>query len=109
MMTLNMGKIDETLIYYDRPLLFTIFDNDGQAKYLATLAEEADDGGEVWICAPISDEMLAAVKTGEYDLLMGFAGRPAIALRQSASGELSEEALDVVPDKWLPSAGARLG
>lgn len=108
-MILNITKIDETLIYYDRPLLFTVFDNDGRIKYLVTLAEENEDGSEIWICAPISDDMLRAVKAGEYDLLMGFAGRPAIALRQIATGEVSEEVLDDVPDEWLPLEGARLG
>lgn len=36
-------KPDEVLIYYDRPLLFTL------------KSEESDNGEEVWICSPIME------------------------------------------------------
>jgi len=104
---LTTAQIDETLIYYDRPLLFTSIGSDGQ-KYLVVLSEEKADGSEVWLAAAITDECLVQLKSGEIEFRAGFAGSPCVAVTVGADGSVSETALDTVPDKWLPDEGIRL-
>lgn len=104
---LTLAKIDETLIYYDGPQLFTVFDDAGQ-KHLCVLAEETRPiRRETWLCAAITDDMLAQVKAGTIDLRDGFAG-PCVAIKVAADGAVTEVKLKTVPDAWLPMVGARL-
>jgi len=89
-------KPDEVLIYYDRPLLFTL------------KSEESDNGEEVWICSPITEEKLSDVKSGAVDLREGFLGRPYSVVRVMANGDPVITIAAEVSDEWLPDVGAKL-
>ena len=71
--TFNGMAITETFIFYDRPILFTAQDADGQL-YLVQLHDEDDSDPriETWMYVAISPERLAMVKTGEIDLYDAF-------------------------------------
>ena len=104
-MSLQHAKVKDTLIYYDRPLLFSAIAPSG-ALYLAVLVDD-EDGTETWLYAPISEGLLAKVCSGLAEVRDGFSGRPCVALKVTSEG-ITETMLDDVPEEWLPDKGCLL-
>lgn len=95
----------ETLVFYDRPLVFTARDQVG-AVFVCLLVEEGQV--ERYLCVPVSRERLAKLLDGRLDLREVFVSPETAELfeGESASGDISALSVSLregaAPDSWLP-------
>ena len=107
-------SIAETYSYFDRPVLFSCYD-EANTVYLAVWADEDEDHNEeTWVFTPVHPGVLEAVRAGGLELRTAFANgldnisyivkvdwdKQRATFRQIQSSDLRDE--------WLPDKGERL-
>lgn len=101
----------EVFEFYDQPVLLSCRSESG-SLYLIVLVD-ADGGDEEWLCAGASPHRLKDVRSGVIDLRTAFSstedGRIYV-VSYPASGQARFRSMlsRQVPDKFLPTAGAKL-
>ncbi|MET9203351.1 DUF6575 domain-containing protein [Gordonia sp. NPDC003585] len=108
--------MEETLVYYDGPRVFTCRSITDQ-RYLVAWANEQDDG-DTWLYVPLSQARLNVLRSGAWPLREAFVLPESIVYRVDLtdSDEDSNSARDVarlissedIPEDWLPGENFRL-
>lgn len=105
---LNSLQIDETYLYYDKPVFFSCRDSLGQ-HFLVLLIQ--DDEKEIWIYIAISDRRFSFMRSGEIDLFSVFGEPESGFIYLVETDELqSITNYNIIPsdeirEEWLPDPG----
>ncbi len=106
-------ELGEVFVYYDRPCLFVCTSKSGQV-WLASAADEDDDGWETWLYVQVSTDRLNAIRSGRITLRDAYVsaedGVVCKVLLEATTGLATVEPLkaSAIPDEWLAEEGERL-
>lgn len=110
----SLALIDETLAYYDLPLLFTTHDESGQIYTAIALADDEEDGTR-YLFVPISPDRLKALMEGSLTLRAAFqeaeGGWGLVATspyRNLNQASVEQRQLSDLPDDWFSPPGVYL-
>lgn len=106
-------RMEETFLFYDRPLLFSALSLTDQ-RFLAVFVADTDDGG-VWLYVPVSDARWAMVRSGGISVRGAVNNAEGIVYRVELTGDGDTAADDARPLRkseidsgWLPQPELRI-
>jgi hypothetical protein len=107
-------EIDQTLVYYDGPLVFTAFDARGRSFLVSEVDERQADGGRetIALAVELSESDMDDVCEGRADLRSAFDGTLCPHVHEitwsAQRADTRMVAAADVPDVWLPEPDVRL-
>jgi len=111
----NLHMLD-VLGFYNIPLFYTCRNGEGGQAFLTLFADEAENGDETWLYAPLSETRMAAIMAGDITFKDAFTRAEGGAVyvervRADDGARLSLEtmAAATLPDDWLPEPQCRVG